>query len=170
MAEAAPRSWFPDVCRLPRIAAVLAISELVVVIIALTPSRAGACDRTTLRATRIPPRGAFDIGELLRPVGAAVERSAEVTRTPGYREASRQREGAYGASRNVQRGYDAESGTAHREITRTGPGGRSLERSSDLQRDENGYSRQGSVSGPNGASLGCTPSLSIQTAPRSRRA
>ena len=39
MAEAAPRSWFPDVCRLPRIAAVLAISELVVVIIALTPSR-----------------------------------------------------------------------------------------------------------------------------------
>jgi hypothetical protein len=86
------------------------------------------------------------------PGGAAVERSAEVVRTPGYREASRQREGAYGASRNVQRGHDAESGTAYREITRTGPGGRSLERSSDLQRGEDGYSRQGSVSGPNGSS------------------
>ena len=38
MAEAAPRPWFPDLCRLPRIAAVLAIAELVVLIIALTPS------------------------------------------------------------------------------------------------------------------------------------
>ena len=41
MAEVARRPWFPDFCRLPRIAAVLAIAELVVLIIALAPSRAG---------------------------------------------------------------------------------------------------------------------------------
>ena len=39
MAEADRRPWFPDFCRLPRIAAVLAIAELVVLIIALTPTR-----------------------------------------------------------------------------------------------------------------------------------
>ena len=39
MAEADRRPWFPDFCRLPRIAAVLAIAELVVLVIALTPTR-----------------------------------------------------------------------------------------------------------------------------------
>jgi two-component system sensor histidine kinase AlgZ len=39
MAEAR-RPWFPDFCRLPRIAAVLAIAELVVVVIGLAPTRA----------------------------------------------------------------------------------------------------------------------------------
>ena len=39
MAEADRRHWFPDFCRLPRIAAVLAIAELVVLVIALTPTR-----------------------------------------------------------------------------------------------------------------------------------
>lgn len=38
MAEADRRPWFPDFCRLPRIAAVLAIAELVVLIIGLAPS------------------------------------------------------------------------------------------------------------------------------------
>ncbi len=38
MADALRRSWFPDFCRLPRIAAVLAISELVVVIVGLAPT------------------------------------------------------------------------------------------------------------------------------------
>ncbi len=38
---AAPRQpWFPDFCRMPRIAAVLGITELVVVIIALAPTHA----------------------------------------------------------------------------------------------------------------------------------
>jgi two-component system sensor histidine kinase AlgZ len=40
MADAERRPWFPDFCRLPRIAAVLAICELVVLIIALAPTRA----------------------------------------------------------------------------------------------------------------------------------
>ena len=39
MAEADRRSWFPDLCRLPRIAAALATAELVVLIIGLAPSR-----------------------------------------------------------------------------------------------------------------------------------
>ena len=39
MADADRRPWFPDFCRLPRIAAVLAIAELVVLIIALAPSQ-----------------------------------------------------------------------------------------------------------------------------------
>ncbi len=38
MAQADPRSWIPDFCRLPRIAAVLGIAELLVLIIALAPS------------------------------------------------------------------------------------------------------------------------------------
>ena len=38
MADDARRPWFPDFCRLPRIAAVLAISELVVLIIGLAPT------------------------------------------------------------------------------------------------------------------------------------
>jgi len=38
MAEADRRPWFPDFCRLPRIAAVLAIAELVVLIIGLAPA------------------------------------------------------------------------------------------------------------------------------------
>ena len=38
---AAPRRpWFPDFCRMPRIAAVLGMTELVVIIIALAPTRA----------------------------------------------------------------------------------------------------------------------------------
>lgn len=37
MAEAEHRSWFPDFCRLPRIAAVLGMAELLVVIIGLAP-------------------------------------------------------------------------------------------------------------------------------------
>jgi two-component system sensor histidine kinase AlgZ len=37
----ARRPWFPDFCRLPRIAAVLAIAELVVLIVALAPSASG---------------------------------------------------------------------------------------------------------------------------------
>ena len=38
---AAPRRpWFPDFCRMPRIAAVLGMTELVVVIIGLAPTRA----------------------------------------------------------------------------------------------------------------------------------
>ena len=40
MAEAERRPWFPDFCRLPRIAAVLGIAELLVLIIALAPSHA----------------------------------------------------------------------------------------------------------------------------------
>jgi len=40
MVDAARRPWFPDFCRLPRIAAVLAFSELVVIIIALAPTHA----------------------------------------------------------------------------------------------------------------------------------
>lgn len=36
----APAPWLPDFCRLPRIAAVLGIAELVVVVIALAPTRA----------------------------------------------------------------------------------------------------------------------------------
>jgi len=39
MADAARRPWFPDFCRLPRIAAVLAIAELVVLIIGLAPTQ-----------------------------------------------------------------------------------------------------------------------------------
>jgi hypothetical protein len=84
-------------------------------------------------------------------LGGTVERSAEVTRSPRSREAHREREGAHGASRSVQRGHDAESGSAHREVIRSGPGGRSLERSGEFQREEDGYSRQRSVSGPEGA-------------------
>lgn len=38
MADVERRPWFPDFCRLPRIAAVLAIAELVVVIIGLAPT------------------------------------------------------------------------------------------------------------------------------------
>jgi two-component system sensor histidine kinase AlgZ len=38
MVDAARRPWFPDFCRLPRIAAVLAIAELVVLIIGLAPT------------------------------------------------------------------------------------------------------------------------------------
>jgi two-component system sensor histidine kinase AlgZ len=38
MAEVERRPWFPDFCRLPRIAAVLGIAQLLVLIIALTPS------------------------------------------------------------------------------------------------------------------------------------
>ena len=38
MADAARRPWLPDFCHLPRIAAVLAISELVVLIIGLAPT------------------------------------------------------------------------------------------------------------------------------------
>jgi len=38
MAEADRRPWFPDFCRLPRIAAVLAIAELVVLIVGLAPT------------------------------------------------------------------------------------------------------------------------------------
>ncbi|MFA6985804.1 MAG: histidine kinase, partial [Arenimonas sp.] len=37
MVDAARRPWFPDFCRLPRIAAVLAIAELVVIVISLAP-------------------------------------------------------------------------------------------------------------------------------------
>jgi two-component system sensor histidine kinase AlgZ len=40
MAEAERRPWFPDFCRLPRIAAVLGIAQLLVLIIALAPSHA----------------------------------------------------------------------------------------------------------------------------------
>ena len=39
MADADRRPWFPDFCRLPRIAAVLAIAELLVVVIALAPTQ-----------------------------------------------------------------------------------------------------------------------------------
>ena len=39
MADVERRPWFPDFCRLPRIAAVLAIAELVVLIIGLAPTR-----------------------------------------------------------------------------------------------------------------------------------
>ena len=39
MVDAERRPWLPDFCRLPRIAAVLAIAELVVLIIALAPTR-----------------------------------------------------------------------------------------------------------------------------------
>ncbi len=39
MADAVRRPWFPDFCRLPRIAAVLAIAELVVLIIGLAPTQ-----------------------------------------------------------------------------------------------------------------------------------
>ena len=39
MADADRRPWFPDFCRLPRIAAVLAIAELVVLIIGLAPTQ-----------------------------------------------------------------------------------------------------------------------------------
>ena len=39
MVDAARRPWFPDFCRLPRIAAVLAIAELVVLIIGLAPTQ-----------------------------------------------------------------------------------------------------------------------------------
>ena len=39
MADAERRPWFPDFCRLPRIAAVLAIAELVVLIISVAPTR-----------------------------------------------------------------------------------------------------------------------------------
>jgi two-component system sensor histidine kinase AlgZ len=39
MVDAVRRPWFPDFCRLPRIAAVLAIAELVVLIIGLAPSQ-----------------------------------------------------------------------------------------------------------------------------------
>lgn len=39
MANPLRPSWFPDFCRLPRIAAVLAIAELVVIIIGLAPTR-----------------------------------------------------------------------------------------------------------------------------------
>ena len=38
MADAVRRPWFPDFCRLPRIAAVLAIAELVVLIIGIAPT------------------------------------------------------------------------------------------------------------------------------------
>ena len=38
MADVERRPWFPDFCRLPRIAAVLAIAELVVLIIGLAPT------------------------------------------------------------------------------------------------------------------------------------
>ena len=38
MADVIRRPWFPDFCRLPRIAAVLAIAELVVLIIGLAPT------------------------------------------------------------------------------------------------------------------------------------
>jgi two-component system sensor histidine kinase AlgZ len=41
MAEAERRPWFPDFCRLPRIAAALAIAELVVLVIALAPTQSG---------------------------------------------------------------------------------------------------------------------------------
>ena len=40
MADAARRPWFPDFCHLPRIAAVLAIAELVVLVIGLAPTHA----------------------------------------------------------------------------------------------------------------------------------
>jgi two-component system sensor histidine kinase AlgZ len=39
MADVDRRPWFPDFCRLPRIAAVLAIAELVVLIIGLAPTQ-----------------------------------------------------------------------------------------------------------------------------------
>jgi two-component system sensor histidine kinase AlgZ len=42
MADAERRPWFPDFCRLPRIAAVLAIAELVVLIINVAPSQGQA--------------------------------------------------------------------------------------------------------------------------------
>ena len=42
MADVERRPWFPDFCRLPRIAAVLAIAELVVLIIGLAPTHGQA--------------------------------------------------------------------------------------------------------------------------------
>ena len=51
MADVERRPWFPDFCRLPRIAAVLAIAELVVLIIGLAPSH-----RPPWTARRIPGR------------------------------------------------------------------------------------------------------------------
>lgn len=114
---------------------VLGAALLAVAALGTLPAEAGERQRTVTRSGQ----------------GGTVERSAEVTRAPGSREAHREREGAHGASRSVERGHDAESGTAHREVIRSGPGGRSLERSGEFQREEDGYSRQRSVSGPDGA-------------------
>ncbi len=41
MPDTAPKPWLPDLCRLPRIAAALAAAELVVVLMAITPSQEG---------------------------------------------------------------------------------------------------------------------------------
>lgn len=87
------------------------------------------------------------------PNGLSTQRQAHIEAAPGYRDASRSQQGPYGGTRDAERGYDASTGTAYRDISGTTAGGKTWSRDGQTTVNDGSYAHSYSATGPNGGSV-----------------